>query len=150
MLENNHGVELKAAVLAALAYANIPVGLIQVLGALALLDTFAGIVLSLRLRDYSSKELMYGFFIKILMITVALSFSFLTKELGYEGGQELSEAFLKIMAVNEFFSAMTNLRGAKTKKRYKQIDLISIFFDYLKGLVLHYLKKKTETEDSKN
>lgn len=151
MENNSFLLQAKGLLLALLTYAGIPVDIMVILLAVSAFDTAASATFHLRMGSFDLKELMFGVWVKILLLGAVFLATLAAKILGYESAIYISDAFITIMTVQEFFSGITHLRSIKARKKLKQLDLLDMFFSTVKKMILSNFKKwsveQTDTND---
>ncbi|WP_119792026.1 phage holin family protein [Flavobacterium anhuiense] len=153
------GNELKGVLYGAFIFLNISVDVVKILLILMFIDTFFGVVKSLKLNiSISFKRLLLGLVSKAVCLLIPVVLALAAKGLGYNM-KVLPDTIIKILVVAEVFSIVTSFYVIRTGKEPKDVDIITMLLTSIrKGLmsvVSSFLKKvedplEVENKESKN
>ncbi len=150
-MENN-GNELlfKGLFIAFLAEVGIPIELFIILSAASVFDMITGATFYYYMGQFSRRSFLMGLWVKILLLGGVFFGAYFANKMGYETGKSLSDTFIVVMAVNDGFSGFYHIRGIKAKKKFKQLDLLGLFFEVVKKVILSQFDKWRSEQTDKD
>lgn len=114
-------------------YLQIDQEAVAILITLMCIDTLMGAIKAVRLgKNFSFKELLLGFILKLSFLIIPLTVALLGIQVGYDLSITINIVMI-ILSVSEAFSIFGNLYSAKNKVEVKKVDFISMLLISLRN-----------------
>lgn len=131
--------DLKALIYGIFISLHINTDLVTTVAILMGIDTFFGVlkVFNINYKEFSTVKLFIGWLTKIGFLLLPLTIAYLGKALNYDLSI-LVTISLKLLAVSESISIITNMIAIKTKKKIENYDIVTKFLNYVRNLFIEF------------
>ena len=131
-------------------FLDIKIGTVKVLFYLMIIDSFLGIVKSLRLGNkFDCRVLIWGMVAKLSLLFIPFNIALIAKGLEFNNFTMFVTITMNILIVNEGISVITNILSIKLKKTIENNDYITLLLHKVRDFLIKFINKMLGDIDEK-